>query len=294
MYLLFYFLGIFNLLLAFAQQPRLIVEMKTNTSIIRVHQCGSRRDLCLNTRGTNTIQSSINMDEPLRAIHEYSNTMLCSLLWNPEPNNVLVIGLGGGVIPRTFRYYYPKTIIDIVEIDPNIVQIAKEHFLFKIDPLMNLFVNDARLYIRSVINQQLKTYDIIFSDAFTESDEGTPFHLKTVEYLFELKQLLAKQNGILVTYIQKDSSDYYNSRQTYSFVFKYNYAFSGQTCNCVVLVSYDNHLFPILTQTQMINNAIIIQENKQFMFNLTMEALKLENDEHKWSNSGTVLNDRAR
>ena len=51
---------------------------------------------------------------------------------NPTPQSVLIVGLGGGTIPRALRELLPETQIDVVEIDPAVVRVAQP--LFRISP----------------------------------------------------------------------------------------------------------------------------------------------------------------
>ena len=44
--------------------------------------------------------------------------MLGALLLNPDPHSILIIGLGGGTLPRTLEKLLPQADIDVVEIDP--------------------------------------------------------------------------------------------------------------------------------------------------------------------------------
>ena len=55
----------------------------------------------------------------------YPQMMLGALFVNPAPQSVLIIGLGGGTIPRALRELLPETRIDVVEIDPAVVRVAQ-------------------------------------------------------------------------------------------------------------------------------------------------------------------------
>jgi spermidine synthase len=50
-----------------------------------------------------------------------------------RPQRVLIVGLGGGTIPSMFRKYLPDLQIDTVELDPEVVQVAKQYFGFRED-----------------------------------------------------------------------------------------------------------------------------------------------------------------
>ncbi|CAF1147546.1 unnamed protein product [Didymodactylos carnosus] len=290
LYILFF---IIKLIVSSIQQPQqqcncqrqyvLIGEARSNLSLIQVYQSNSIRELRLNTKGTNTIESSIDLDRPLDSVHQYANTMMIGLIWNMIPRHILIIGLGAGILPRILRSYYPLAQIDIVEIDPNILDVARDYFDFQSDSRMNVIIHDARYYIRTSV----KKYDIIFSDAFLETDEGTPYHLKTVGFLSELKRIMADDGGVLVSNLHRRYSDYNRLRQTYSFVYQYNYAFLGKgKCNYAILASVNERI----TYEEMLSRARHLQDIKRFRFNLTAEIIKLEIEE-QWNKNSDVLKD---
>ncbi|CAF1090525.1 unnamed protein product [Didymodactylos carnosus] len=160
-------------LLIFARERgKMLLEFKSNFSFIRVHQSGSIRDLLLDTDDINYVQSAINLKDPLDPVFEYTTLLLVGLLWNPDPVQVLLIGLGGGVIPRTMRIYYPQTEMDIIEIDPGILRVAQDYFLFKTDSKMNVYIEDARIFVKDY--QRKRYYDLIINDAFNQ-DEGESY-----------------------------------------------------------------------------------------------------------------------
>ena len=81
--------------------------------------------------------------------------------------------------------------IDAVEIDPEVVKMAKDHFNVKESKNLRIHAQDGRLFLSRTQTQ----YDIILLDAyFTDS---MPFHLATKEF-FELAQRKLTPNGIVV------------------------------------------------------------------------------------------------
>ena len=67
---------------------------------------------------------------PDRIVMNYPKMMLSALFVNPAPRSMLIIGLGGGTLPRTLRQVVPDTQIDVVEIDPAVVRVARRYFGF--------------------------------------------------------------------------------------------------------------------------------------------------------------------
>jgi spermidine synthase len=107
-------------------------------------------------------QSAMNLKKPLQPYLEYNKLLLLCLAFCPEPTAILVLGLGGGVVPSILNDLCRKAVIDVVEIDEHMVPVAKNYFGFRTSQKMNLFVLDASAHLRNTS----KTYDIIILDTY--------------------------------------------------------------------------------------------------------------------------------
>jgi spermidine synthase len=104
---------------------------------------------------------------------------------------MLIIGLGGGSIPKKIQREFPNIEIDAVEIDPEVIKMAKDHFNVKENNNLRLHAQDGRLFLNRTQNQ----YDIILLDAYFT--DAMPFHLTTKQF-FEMAQKKLTPNGIIV------------------------------------------------------------------------------------------------
>ena len=86
---------------------------------------------------------------------------LCFVL-NPTARDILITGLGGGSIPKLFYQINPELNIDVVELDPEVLNVAERFFYFKNGVQANVIINDARMYVK----RTKKKYDIIILDAY--------------------------------------------------------------------------------------------------------------------------------
>lgn len=132
-------------------------------------------------------QSCIMLSDPNRLVLNYSHGMLASFFAIANPQRVLVIGLGGGVLPNALHNLDPSLDIDAVEIDPAVVRVARSHFGYVTDAKSKVYENDARVFIRSQ-GRLGEKYDLIFIDAFDK--DYIPEHLLTVEFLKQVRYLL--------------------------------------------------------------------------------------------------------
>jgi spermidine synthase len=78
--------------------------------------------------GGDAIQSAMRLDDPYALALDYTRCMMAFLLFHPEPREALMIGLGGGSLPKFFHRRLRGTRMRVVELDPRVVAIAREQF----------------------------------------------------------------------------------------------------------------------------------------------------------------------
>jgi spermidine synthase len=138
-----------------------------------------------------TLQSAMNLKDPTALRLIYSRYTSLALAFRPDARKMLIVGLGGGSIPKKLEKEFPSLEMDVVEIDPEVVQIAKTHFNVRESKNLRLHAQDGRLFLTRTKNQ----YDIILLDAYYS--DAMPFHLATKEF-FEVAQRKLAPGGIIV------------------------------------------------------------------------------------------------
>lgn len=78
--------------------------------------------------GGEAIQSAMRIDDPFALALDYTRCMMTFLLFCPAPREALMIGLGGGSLPKFFYRRFKETCVRVVELDPRVVAAAREHF----------------------------------------------------------------------------------------------------------------------------------------------------------------------
>ncbi|MBJ7882091.1 spermidine synthase [Gelidibacter salicanalis] len=89
-----------------------------------------------------------------------------------QVNSVLLLGLGGGSVVETLRndFSYLKT-ITAVDIDPTVIDLAKNEFNLKEDDQLQIICEDAFLFMQVHKNQ----YDLIIVDLFIDTEVPKAF-----------------------------------------------------------------------------------------------------------------------
>lgn len=150
-----------------------------------------------------------------RLVYSYSKMVLGGLLLHPQPQKILLIGLGGASIPNALTEIYPQAQIDIVELDEVVVNVARDYFNFQPNDKMNVTVADGRVFVKRALLKK-QQYDLIILDAFT--GDYIPEHMMTREFLSEVKGLMT-DDGLLIANTWSSSKLYDYESVTYQHVF---------------------------------------------------------------------------
>jgi spermidine synthase len=192
---------------------------------------GTTRCLCFTRLCTIGRQTCIDLKAPNRLVFEYTRMVLGALYLKPDPHTILIIGLGGGTLPRTLEQLLPQADIDVVEIDPSVVGVAEQYFGFRPDERVHLIVQDGRAYVRQSLRGP-RRYDLIILDAYEH--QYIPEHMLTREFLIEVRSLL-QPGGIVAANTFSTSRLYNNESVTYSSV--YGQFYNLRSGNRVILAS---------------------------------------------------------
>jgi spermidine synthase len=168
-----------------------------------------------------------------------------------QPLDTLFIGGGGYAFPRYIDAVYAQATIDVMEIDPAVIEVAHQELGLPRTSRIRSFNQDARMFLMAWTDP--KQYDVIYGDAF--NDLSVPYHLTTVEF----DQIVAKRlkpGGIyLANVIDKLEGGeflkaYANSLRV---VFPYVYIFArGEG-----LLPFDRNTYVLMASRQPLDRATL-------------------------------------
>ena len=194
---------------------QVLLEEQSLYSTVVVKKSGSLICLLFTVREDQRNQSCINQKRPRQMVFGYTRMTMTGLLFQPEPQRILVVGLGGGTLPQAFVDLFPGAKVDSIEIDPAVLKVAQTYFGFTPSDRNRVHTQDARIWVKRAALKQQK-FDLIVLDAF--NGEYIPEHLMTVEFLREVQQLIA-DDGVLISNTFAISDLYDHESTTYSAVF---------------------------------------------------------------------------
>ena len=165
-----------------------VYEKETLYSHLDVTDSGNIRTLYLN----GLPHSAMYKDDPNELVVTYTKYFHLGLVFNEDVKNVLFVGGGGFSGPKSFLDTYPDVQIDVVEIDADVIDVARKYFFLSSDSRLRIFNEDAR----SFLSRTDQNYDLVVLDAFSRT--YVPFHLMTLEY-FEILDEKLTPDGIIVS-----------------------------------------------------------------------------------------------
>jgi len=179
--------GLINMVWAPIAWAKTLLQKDTFYHRIRIEEDDEARYMYFDR----TLQSAMNLKDPTALRLIYSRYTSVGFTFRPDAKKMLIIGLGGGSIPKKVQKEFPHMEIDAVEIDPEVIKMSKDFFNVKESSLLRLHAQDGRLFMARTPQQ----YDIILLDAYFT--DAMPFHLTTKQF-FELAQKKLTPNGIVV------------------------------------------------------------------------------------------------
>ena len=176
---------------------RVVHETMTPYHRVFVHEDDEIRTL----RFERNPQSSMFLSDPFESDIRYPSYFHLGLAVKPDLERVLVIGLGGGTVVKRMWRDYPWVRIDVVELDPVIVDLARAYFALPDDERIRVITGDGRAFVETAEER----YDLIVVDAFDDDDLPRPF--KTEEFMRAARGLLQPDGVIVYNFIGRTRGD---------------------------------------------------------------------------------------
>ncbi|MEM9101764.1 MAG: fused MFS/spermidine synthase [Pseudomonadota bacterium] len=196
-------------------------------------------------------QSCIFLHDKNQFALEYAKLVMGTLLLNPNPQNVLVIGLGAGTIPMALNTALPQAKVTSVELDSAVFDVAKKHFDFSENENNKVVIMDARFYVRKLIKEKVNDIDLIILDAF--SGHYIPEHLMTKQFLNEIKRICSNNCIVAANTFSSSTLAKYEAA-TYLHVFNSFILLSSQHTHNRIIITAKN--LSLLSGENILNNKI--------------------------------------
>lgn len=179
---------------------------------LTVERRGSVVELRARARGSEALESAVDLSDPLQLVVAYTRSLFGALFIQPKPQRVMIIGLGGAGFHRLFTAAYPDALLQTVELDPKVFELCQTRMEFKPTAKTPVALMDGRMFVK----RDKRQWDWLILDAFRGG--FVPPHLKTEEFYRECAARLSDR-GVFVSNLHATTELYYSDLKTIQAVF---------------------------------------------------------------------------
>ncbi|HET7410588.1 MAG TPA: fused MFS/spermidine synthase [Paracoccaceae bacterium] len=237
-------------------QGELLESRESVYNNIYVHKQG---DLITMQFGKNErfwTESVYDSSDPEALPVTYTRYLTAALAYPPKVDSILEIGLGGGRTASYLNIFMPDVPILSVELDPEVIEMAKKYFDVRESETLKIEAVDGRIHLM----RSDATHDLIMVDAYR--GPFVPFHMLTREFYITAKRRLA-EGGVLAQNIEPTTMLFDSAIATLASVFD-NVDLYPSGGN-VVAMAYDG---PPHEQADLLARAQALQEAHGFKYPL--------------------------
>ena len=148
-----------------------------------VRDVGDRRSLHFSEQ---VIQSSMSLLNP-DALELGTRMMMGFVLFNPAPDRIVMVGLGGGSLAKFCHRHLPRSQVEALEINPAVIALRGDFMVPPDDERFRVIACDAAEFLRDASDHA----DVILLDGF--GDQGMPDALCSGGVLCRLPARLARR-----------------------------------------------------------------------------------------------------
>ena len=229
-------------------------------------------------------QSAVLLGEPDHLVFAYMRGLTAALALKPDAPRVLIIGLGGGTLPMFIRAHRPDAHIDVVEIDPVVIDVARKDLGFVEDPALVAHLADGRKFIE----ESAAAWDLIVLDAYGPNE--IPSHLATRQFYEAAKRRLAP-GGLLAANLWSEAANkrYRSMLRTFEAVFPEVHVIALPWSESRIVLALDAEQG--LTKDALVKRAEALKKSWELRFDLPMLVRRGHIGPDALPRGGTILID---
>ncbi len=140
------------------------------------------------------VQSEMRLSRPDDLVLSYARAMMCFVLFQPQPEHILMVGLGGGSLVKFCHRYLPRTRITVLELRADVIALRDQFAIPPDDARLRVIHTDATHYMAG----QNGCADVLLVDGFDEA--GLPPALGSASFYADCRRAL-RPGGVLAANI---------------------------------------------------------------------------------------------
>ena len=150
------------------------------------------RALCFALDGS--AQTEMRLEEPDALATEYTRKMMGFLVFQSEPQHVVLIGLGGGALVKYCHRHLPDTRVTAIEINPDVIALRAHFYIPADDERLQVIQADGAQYLAQMAERGEQA-DVLLIDAYNHA--GIAQEVVNQSFIETASQVLGER-GLLV------------------------------------------------------------------------------------------------
>ncbi len=225
-----------------------------------------------------SIQSQFCLDEPDRLQLGYTRTLLGFLLFVQQPRNILMIGLGGGSLPRYCYNALPDAQLAVVEINADVIALRDTFMVPQDNERFIVHCDDGAIHVSNIAGTQ----DVIVVDGF---DVGGQAPSLCTEVFYQDCYNALTDNGVMAVNLSE------NAKQHSTFIYRMRRFFSdavfvvaAEDCTNKVVFAIKKtsgtasaHLF---SEKSLLAQAALLDKQHPVSFRQIVERMSMNRHNH--------------
>ncbi|WP_229262252.1 fused MFS/spermidine synthase [Duganella guangzhouensis] len=193
------------------------------------------------------VQSEMRLSRPDQLVLSYNRAMMCFVLFHPQPEHIVMVGLGGGSLAKFCYRYLPHSRITVLELDPEVIALREQFAIPPDNARFRVIQADAASHMASLAGSA----DVLLVDGFDAS--GLPPELGSASFYADCHNAL-RPGGVLVANIFSYDPHYQAMRQRLRQTFEQRVcAFHGIAGNnCILFAVRGGGRSPALAMQQKV------------------------------------------
>jgi spermidine synthase len=260
-----------------------IARIETEYNDIFISKRGKHLTMSFQLKGWDYTESVTNLADPDDLPLRYAQVMTIATVYPHTPQNILMLGLGGGSISTYLGRSMPELAMTTVELDPGVIKAAQTYFGLRETAHVRYRAGDGRVFL----NRNKELYDLILLDAYRGG--FIPFHLLTKEFYTLVKQRLTP-GGAVASNLHDATKLYRSSVKTLGEVFPTVDLYPSGTGEVIAMATMN----AALDKETLASRAAALQERYKFRYPLPeVSKRRMENPKPQAADGALITDDYA-
>lgn len=178
------------------------------------------------------VQSQMDPADPYALVLAYARAMMCFVLFKPNPEHIVMVGLGGGSLAKFCYRYLPRTRITVLELRADVIALRERFAIPPDSERFRVIQCDAAHYMKELKDSA----DVLLVDGFDAN--GLPNALTTDHFYADCRRAL-RPDGVMAANVFSYDPKYR------SVLVRLSNAFHDRICQFTGIAGNNHILFAI-------------------------------------------------